>query len=334
MKRIGNLYGRIVAPDNLRLAFYKAAKGRQADGEVIAFRKKFAANLKSLGERLQSENPEIGPYHFFVIRDPKVRTICAASFPERVLHHAIMNVCEPAFESCHIFDSYACRKNKGNARAVVRAREFSRRHAWYLKLDIAKYFDSIDHAIAMRLLARRFKDAALLSLFGKILDSYQALPGKGLPIGNLFSQHLANLYLGFFDHWVKETRRVKAYLRYMDDFILFADDKNRLQEELAAITDYLSEVLDLRLKANIQLNRVERGLPFLGFRIFPAHVRLNTRSKYRFSEKFRECERRYCQGLWSEKDLTAHAEALCAFTSMGDSLAFRRLCLERFGVLS
>jgi hypothetical protein len=203
-----------------------------------------------------------------------------------------------------------------------------------LKLDIAKYFDSIDHAIALRLLARRFKDANLLSLFGKIMDSYHTRPGKGLPIGNLFSQHLANLYLGFFDHWVKEIHKVKAYLRYMDDFILFADEKNRLRDELDAITDYLSEALRLRLKDNIQLNRVERGVPFLGFRIFPAHVRLNTRSKYRFSKKFQECERRYCQGVWSEKDVAAHAEALCAFTRLGDSLAFRRMCLERFGVLS
>ena len=334
MKRIGNQYWKIAAPENLRLAFYKAAKGRQADGEVVAFRKNLAARLENLDEQLRSGNPDIGHYHFFVIRDPKVRTICAASFPERVLHHAVMNVCEPGFETYHIFDSYACRKNKGNAKAVARALEFARRHAWYLKLDIAKYFDSIDHSVALRLLARRFKDTALLGLFAKILYSYHSFPGKGLPIGNLFSQHLANLYLGLFDHWLKEKRKIRAYLRYMDDFVLFADDKNTLRQELDAITAYLDETLRLRLKDNIQLNRVERGVPFLGLRIFPAHVRLNARSKFRFSEKLRDCERLYCQGVWSERDVAVHAQAVGAFTLQSDSRAFRRLCLERFGVLS
>jgi retron-type reverse transcriptase len=334
MKTAKNLYPRLSSPENLREAFNKAARGRSADAVVIAFRKNFDANIEALREQFLSRRFTLGRYHFFTIRDPKVRTICAAAFPERVLHHAIMNVCEPVFEAYHIADSYACRKNKGNARAVERAQQFSKRHAWYLKLDIAKYFDNIDHGIALELLARRFKDTALLSLFATILNSYHTAPGKGLPIGNLFSQHLANLYLGVLDHWLKEERRVKAYLRYMDDFLLFADDPASLRKELDAITRYLCDTLCLRLKYNIQLNRVALGVPFLGYRVFPACVRLNARSKYRFSEKYRNYERLYCEGRWSEKELSVHMESLCAFTQQSDSLAFRRFCIERFGVLS
>lgn len=334
MQRIGNLYPRIAEAENLRNAFYKAAKGRQTQPCVIDFRKNFVGNLEALRTQLINKTVEVGNYHFFTIRDPKVRIICAASFPERVLHHAIMNVCEHGFESFHIFDSYACRKNKGNAKALLRAGQFARTHKWFLKLDIAKYFDNIDHAIALRLLERRFKDPDLVSLFSKILDSYRTLPGKGIPIGNLFSQHLANLYLSVFDHWIKEIRRHKAYLRYMDDFLLFADDKDALKRELTAIRAYLNDVLRLRLKENIQLNRVSRGVPFLGFRLFPGHIRLNTRSKYRFSEKLRSYEKRCKEGLMSVKEFVSRMDTVCAFTQRGDTLAFRRLCLERFGVLS
>jgi retron-type reverse transcriptase len=334
MKTAKNLYPRLSSPENLREAFNKAARGRSADAEVVAFRRNFDANIETLRQQLLGKRFALGRYHFFTIRDPKVRTICAAAFPERVLHHAIMNVCEPVFEAYHIADSYACRKNRGNARAVERAQHFARRQAWYLKLDIAKYFDSIDHGIALDLLSRRFRDTDLLFLFAAILDSYHVVPGKGIPIGNLFSQHLANLYLGLFDHWMKETRRVKAYLRYMDDFLLFADDNETLREELEEITRYLGDTLRLRLKYNIQLNRVALGVPFLGYRVFPACVRLNARSKYRFSEKYRNYERLYCEGRWSEKELSVHMEALCAFTQQSDSLAFRRFCIERFGVLS
>ncbi len=334
MKRAKNLYHLIPAHENLREAFRKAAKGKQDNSGVILFRSNFDANIQKLQEQLLRKEPDIGHYHFFVVRDPKVRTICAASFPERVLHHAIMNVCEPFLDSYAIYDSYACRKGKGNRKALARAQKFARRYSWYLKLDISKYFDSIDHAIVIQLLSRRFKDADLLMLFHKILDTYHTQPGKGVPIGNLISQHLANFYLGALDHWIKELRRIKGYVRYMDDFILFSEEKSVLKAELKEIEHFLENHLKLTLKHNIQLNQSYRGIPFLGFRVFPNHIRLLPQSMRRFSKKLREYEQNYYEGIWSEKELVRHTEPLIDFTNAGDSLRFRRLIIERFGVLS
>jgi len=165
MKRANHLYDQISTHENLHLAFRKAAKGKQSHAEVVRFKKQFDANIQSLREQLINGRPDIGHYHFFTVRDPKVRNICAASFPERILHHAIMNLCEPYLDAYAIHDSYACRKGKGNRRALVRVQEFARKYPWYLKLDIARYFDSIDHEIAMRLLSRQFKEKKLLKLF-------------------------------------------------------------------------------------------------------------------------------------------------------------------------
>jgi hypothetical protein len=165
LKRKGNLYSHIHTCENLCLAYRKAARGKQDRQEVIQFRNNFAVNIAKLQNEIVRHQPDIGHYYFFMVHDPKPRSICAASFPERVLHHAIMNVCEPVLESFSIFDSYACRKKKGNRKALARAQQFTRQYAWYLKMDIRKYFDSIDHNILLELLRRRFKDRELLLLF-------------------------------------------------------------------------------------------------------------------------------------------------------------------------
>ena len=264
MKRIGNLYPLIAEPDNLRLAFLKAVRGKQDRSEVVRFRRDLEGNLARLRQQLLAESPGIGRYRFFTVHDPKLRQICAAPFAERVLHHAVMNVCEPVLERYAIFDSYACRPDKGARLAVARCQEFARRWPWYLKLDIRKYFDSIDHAIVLEQLARRFKDRELLHLFG-----------------NLVSQHLANFHLGEFDHWLKEDRRIKGYLRYMDDSVLFAERRDDLRGVLADITVFLRRRLRLELKDATQLNRCRQGLPFLGFRLFPEAVLLAPRSRER-----------------------------------------------------
>ncbi len=317
MRRKGNLYHQIATHENLRLAFAKAAKGKRDRAEVILFCQDFDANIQNLREQLLDHKPDIGHYRFFQVHDPKLRQICAASFPERVLHHAMMNICEPILESYAIYDSYACRKNKGTLKAIAKAEEYARKYGWYLKLDIRKYFDSIDHDILMSLLSRRFKDKELLDLFQNIFDIYHTEHGKGVPIGNLISQHLANFYLGYSDHWIKEERGISGYVRYMDDFIVFADDKARLKTELEQIEHFLEQKLALQLKDNIQLNLCCQGIPFLGFRIYPKRIRLSPKSRQRFIKKFREYEKNYAQGRWSEKELVQHIEPLIGFVRIG-----------------
>jgi len=267
---------------------------------------------------------DVGHYHFFTVHDPKERVICAASFPERVLHHAIMNVCEPVLERYAIPDSYACRTGKGMHAAVLRAQGFTQQYQWYLKLDIRKYFDSIDQETLLALLERRFKDRAVLRLIGTILATYSVEPDRGLPIGNLLSQHMANFYLGHLDHWIKETLRVPGYVRYMDDFVLWADDKGTLKAHLAAIQGFAGSALKLTLKDNIQLNHCARGIPFLGYRIFSGRLTLGPRAGRRFARKLRGYEQEWLTGEWSEADLARHMEALLSYVRFADTLGLRR----------
>ncbi len=301
---------------------------------MISFRNDYENNIHDLYRQLRQRTLDVGQYRFFHVYDPKKRLICAAAFPERVLHHAIMNVCEPVLDRYAIMDSYACRKGKGTHRAILRTQSFARRRGWFLKLDIRKYFDSIDHKILHRLLSRRFKDGAVLDLFGQILKTYQTQKGKGLPIGNLVSQHLANFYLSFFDHWIKEDRQIRLYLRYMDDFLVFGKDKQELKEELQHIHTFLDQKLALSLNPAIQLNRCSRGIPFLGYRVFPRKRLLSQRSKRRFINKFRLYEGKWLNGQWPLESLTRHMEALIEFTRMADAKGFRNNVIERFGVLS
>jgi len=332
LKRAGDLYERICEPENLRLAFIKSIRGKRGKAEVVAYSTNLDANLRLLREQLLAERVDAGHYHFFTVHDPKERVICAASFPERVLHHAIMNVCEPVLERYAIHDSYACRTGKGMHAAVLRAQAFTRRYPWYLKLDIRQYFASIDHAVAMRLLERRIKDRAVLRLVQRILDTYEIEPGRGLPIGNLLSQHLANFYLGHLDHWIKEELRVRGYVRYMDDFVLWADDKAGLKAHLGAIRAFLESELNLELKNNVQINRCARGLPFLGYRVFANRLTLGPRARRRFSRKLRGYEQEWAAGEWSEADLARHMEALLSYVRFADSLALRRQIVNRFSI--
>jgi len=170
MKRTGNLINRIAEFDNLCFAFYKARKGKESKKEVLAYGKYLNSNLIALQKQIISGEVEVGNYHFFPIYDPKERQICAASFSERVLHHSIMNFCHPVFEKQQIFDSYATRLNKGTYSALDRASYFQRKYKWYLKLDIRKYFDSIDHTILLIYCNANLKIKCFCKFSDKLLE--------------------------------------------------------------------------------------------------------------------------------------------------------------------
>jgi len=331
MKRHGHLMEAIAEPANLRLAFWKAAKSKRAKGECRAFQVNLDENVATLRSELLSGAVAVGDYHTFTIHDPKERTICAASFRERVLHHALMNVCEPILERAGIFDSYACRKGRGQHAAVRRAQFYARRNGWFLKMDIRKYFDSIDHEVLRGMLRRKFKDARLLDLFDRILDSYRNAPGRGLPIGNLTSQHFANYYLAPLDRFLKERLRRSCYLRYMDDFVVWGETAAGLREVWRQVENFLESELHLELKPNVMLNRTARGMDFVGYRVFPRELRLTRRSKRRFTRKFRRYERERLDGMWTELQLQQRVGALIAFTLPCRSRGFRRNVIERFG---
>ena len=195
------------------LAFHKAARGRRGQAVVQEFASRLDERIAVISDAIGKETFPIGRFQQFVIRDPKQRVITAPCFEERVLHHAIMNVCEPVMNRWLIDDTFACRTGKGREAAVHRAHEFSRKFEWFLKLDVRKYFDSVSHEKLINLLAMRFKDRRLLELLNRIIRAYRGDLGIGLPIGSLTSQHFANFYLGWLDRFAKETlahSRVRA----------------------------------------------------------------------------------------------------------------------------
>jgi len=248
MKRTNNLLPKITDYDNLHLAFWKARKAKDGIDYVENYRQFLDFNLNNLSNEISNGAVSVGNYNYFKVFDPKERLICAAQFSERVLHHALMNVCHPYFEKYQIYDSYASRKNKGTYAAIERAAQYQNSHSWFLKLDVRKYFDSINHTILICQLQKMFKEEKLIKTFRDIISSYSTLFGKGLPIGNLTSQYFANHYLAFSDHFVKEKLQVKAYVRYMDDMVLWGNDKSVLIEKGKQLEQFLDEKLQLNLK--------------------------------------------------------------------------------------
>lgn len=313
MKRIGNLFPLIIERENLLAAYVKAGRGKCLCSDRIAYAEHLEDNLDKLLSGLMDMTYPIGGYRRFMIYDPKEREICAAPFSDRVLHHAIMNVCGPYFERFLIDDSYASRKGKGQVRAVRRACEYAGRYRWFMKCDIRKYFDSISHILLYDRLVRKFKDPFLLKWFEKLISSYEKTPGTGLPIGNLTSQYFANLYLDGVD-------RIHApYVRYMDDFIFWANDKHILLDLCEVVTSYVQDGLGLKLKQIPFINRTRCGMDFLGYRIYPCKVRLSRNSARRYLSRAREISDAYCD----ERTAQARLTSMTAFVAQADSFEWR-----------
>lgn len=181
MKRVGYLIEEIANSENLRFAFLKARRGKQSKKEVLEYTENLDENLLQLQEQLLQNKVQAGGYYYFKIYDPKERLICAAPFGQRVLHHALMNICHAYFDRFQLYHSYASRKGKGTFAAVNAASRNQQKYKWFLKLDIHKFFDSIDHCVLERLIHRMFKDPSLLSAFRRIIRSYETEVGKGFP---------------------------------------------------------------------------------------------------------------------------------------------------------
>ena len=322
MRRIGHLFERIVSFENLSVAFWRAAKGKKSKGSVARYVVDFEKELLTLRAELTDGTYQPRPYFQFKVFEPKERNICCSDFRDRVVHHAICAVVDPFFERRLIGDTFACRKGRGSHRALRRCQEFSRRHGYFLKCDISKYFESIDHAVLKRLLSRMFKDRRLEELFSTIIEHEVpgAQPGRGVPIGNLTSQHFANLYLGELDHFVKEKLRVPGYLRYMDDFVLFHGSKALLGEALEEVRDFVDSNLSLRLKEKVtRLAPVSEGVAFLGFRIFPQLVRVQRANLIRMRRKLVRKEAELVRGKISEEELFQSINSVLAHVSHADS---------------
>ena len=289
-------FARVTAFANLLQAWRQAARGKRSAFGAAAFEDGLADRLLLLQDELRSGAYQPGAYTHFVIHEAKRRRISAAPFRDRVVHHALCNVIEPVFEAQFIADSYANRVGKGTHRAVARLQQFARRYRYVLRLDIVKHFPAIDHLILLDTLARTIDDPATLDLARRIVDSGAGVldqeytppffPGddllalcrpRGLPIGNLTSQFWSNVFLHPLDLFVRDELGCRGYLRYVDDFALFADDKPTLWRWKAAVREHL---VGRRLQfhaGSAQVQPVAQGIPWLGFVVFPTHRRVKAR---------------------------------------------------------
>ncbi|MCB0027289.1 MAG: hypothetical protein KDE28_05245 [Anaerolineales bacterium] len=308
------MFDQLVSWPNLYLAFRKAAKGKRGLPNVAAFEYSLEENLLTLQEQLISGCYVPGAYHSFWIHEPKRRLISAAPFRDRVVHHALCNVIESIFEKSFSDQSYANRIGKGTHRALAQCQALARRYPYVLQGDLQQFFPSLDHAVLRGILWRKVPDERVRELIEAILASgatvlrseYRMVyfPGddlfavnrpRGLPIGNLTSQFWANCYLNPFDHFVQRELGCGAYLRFVDDFVCFADNKAVLWKWLAEIQDKLAQ-LRLTLHPGAGPKPVEEGIPFLGFITFPDRRRLKRRKGIYFRRRFARQVRQYEAG--------------------------------------
>jgi RNA-directed DNA polymerase len=286
----------VAAWGNLLSAWRQAAAGKRGGRAAAHFEHHVARRLIGLRDALLARSWRPGPYQHFSIHEPKRRIISAAPFADRVVHHALCNVIEPHFERLFAPQSYANRLGKGSHRAIDDAQRLSRRYPWVLRMDVVQHFPAIDHAILRRTLHRVLKDADLMALAGHIIASGDGVPDqrydpvlfpgddllaacrpRGLPIGNLTSQFWSNCYMHPFDQFVTRELGCRAYLRYVDDMLLFADDKARLWDWRRRCIDRLAR---LRLTIHTESAQVQPsrcGIPWLGFVLFPDHRRVKGR---------------------------------------------------------
>jgi hypothetical protein len=328
MKRQNFLFERVADYNNIRLAFLKAMRGNRSSPQAVNYGKNLDKNLSVLRGKLVTLDCEWGGYKSFLIEDPKPRTISAAPFEQRIMHHAIMNILEPIVERPLIDHSYACRKGKGTHAAVLYAFEQCKARPYFLKLDVRRYFDSINHEVLKTQLRRLVKDWRIIALLDGIIDSYSTAPGKGVPIGNLTSQFFANMYLAPLDHYILEKLRPYAYCRYMDDFVLWSASKEQLKESYAKITAYASGNLNLKLKPPVFGNAVS-GLPFLGFLVKKKGIYLLQKSKRRFTKRMAEITVSLSDGSVSEEKAAERARSVCAAVSLARANRLRNKVFEK-----
>lgn len=343
MKSYNNLYPQICAFDRLYFAWRKARKNKRYTPSAATFEHNLDVELLSLHRALTDETYRPGDYVHFAVHEPKRRLISAAPFRDRVVHHALVSTIEPIYERKFIFDSYANRVGRGTHKALDRCTFFMRRFRYVLPCDVQQFFPSIDHIILKSILARTIGCAPTLRLCDKIIDSgigvltneydMHYFPGddlfaanrpRGLPIGNQTSQFWANVYLNDLDQFVKHRLRCTGYVRYVDDFLLFADDKAVLNQWQREIILFLQS-LRLTLHENrAQTRPVERGIPFLGFTVYPDHRRLKRSKGITYRRLLKTLWSRFQAGEITREQGRASVVAWLGHIRHGDTWGLRR----------
>jgi len=291
-----NDYNNMISIENLFQVWKEFRRGKKKRYDIQVFERHLENNLFILHQSLKNKTYSHGTYNSFYVQDPKQRHIHKASVKDRIAHHLLYNYLYEFFNKSFIFDSYSCRLNKGTHKAVERLEIFTRKVSknytkicWSLKLDIKKFFASIDHKILIGLLKSKIRDKNILWLLKEIIESFYIEKGKGMPLGNLTSQVFANIYLNKLDQFIKHILNLKYYIRYADDIIILSSNKDLLQKLIELISTYLENNLNLTVHPNkIILRRLDWGLDFLGYIILPYYRLPRTKTKRRIFNKLIE----------------------------------------------
>lgn len=332
MKVYKNLFPDIYSFNNLLTAYKKAKKSSKTNNENSEYFLNLEKELLQLSYELKNNLYSPSPYRYFKIYEPKERIISVAKFKDRVVHHAIVNILEPVYEKTFIYHSYATRKNKGTHKAIYQAQKCFKQNKWFLKSDIKKYFDNINHKILIDIISKKIYDTNLINLLQKIISN-GGQNGTGLPIGNLTSQFFANVYLNKFDYFVKNELKRKCYLRYMDDFVIFSNNKNDLIQDLKLIRIYLYNNLNLVLKEKATfINQQLNGLSFLGTRIYPNIIRVKNENLRRISKKINEKLYLYKTNKISEEKLIETINSYNSYLTNFDTNKVKRVIFALKGI--
>ncbi len=292
------LYSQLISIEHLLQAWEEFKVGKRNRKDVQFFERNLENNLFFLNQALIKKTYHHFSYTAFNIYDPKFRHIHKALVRDRIVHHAVVSLIEPIFDKIFIYDSYSCRKNKGTHKAVDRLEKFTRivsknytRGCWALKLDIKKFFPSVDHEILVRLLNKKVTDPDILWLLMNVIESFQSDQGKdkGIPLGNLTSQVFANIYMNELDQFIKHKLKVKYYLRYADDFVIISSKRVDLDQYLEPIISFLNDRLKLCLHPKkIILRKLSWGIDFLGYIVLPHYILPRTKTKRRMFKKLEQ----------------------------------------------
>ena len=336
------MWQQLISFQNLWNAWLAASRGKRSTPDVAEFEANLEANLFALQRALTDGSYRPGGYRSFLIFDPKRRLVSAAPFIDRVVHHALVRVIEPTFEATFIGDSYANRVGKGTHAAVAQAQSWSRQYAYVLQCDLRQFFPSVDHAELLKVLERKIPCVRTLALCAQILASGDGVLGneyamqyfpdddllaitrpRGLPIGNLTSQFWSNVLLNELDQLVKRTLHCKAYLRYVDDFLLFSNDKKTLWAWKTAIREKLTAMrLSLHEKESTAYP-CANGIGFLGQRIYPTHRRLKTRNARAFEARYRHWQIEFAEGKLTLEEITLRVRGWVAHAEHANTVGLR-----------
>ena len=336
-------YEKIYDFQNLYKAHTVARRSKRTTREVIEFEMNLGENLTALSDSLKNRTYRMQDYYSFAIYDPKYRMIHALHYRDRVVQHCLCDeVLAPILDKKLIYDNSACRIGKGTHFAIGRVSKFlhdfykkNGANGYFLKCDIRKFFDNIDHLVLKQKLSKVIEDERVLTLLYQIIDSFEVMPGKGLPLGNQTSQWFAIFYLDGFDRFIKEKLRIKYYSRYMDDCVLIHEDKDYLKHCLDVMCDYAETELNLSFNEKTKIFPIKNGVDYLGWHFYMTDTgkvirKVKQSTKVKYKRKLRYFQKAYAEGRTDLDEIKQVLSSYRSHLSFGHTYKLQKKVLGEF----